>query len=450
MRHSTLALSIAICSSATFAGGLHQGDVLLEIVDGAIATGSITDEGTFPNRVFAATFGDSGCTPFTSDPGFNAPDGTFEPGTQIGWNALSGWRVWNGAGFDPAPDEFLEVSFLSLSFTVADEPADGFALFVEDDGSIHRHLDFCLNGCPAGCSPPAGAEVGVYLLELEVYATEAGVEASAPFWLVFNYESDELIHLEAIEWVNANLAGGGKEEHFDVWLLVGDEKLSTGAISEDGEPLADAARVFGAEFGEEPTEPFVADEPGFQLDDGTVAPGTPFGINIVQAVQGWNGAGFDDVTETVSLEFGPQSVSSGAGFAPGFVFTADGAGGFHDHFEIILEGADGADPTPGVYLIVLSLEFANGSLLPTRPFYFVMNLDQTEDDHDAAMDWVETNLVPLPVPDINVDGSVNGSDLGLLLGGWGPCEDCCADLDGDGQVDGTDLGILLGAWGGQP
>jgi len=52
--------------------------------------------------------------------------------------------------------------------------------------------------------------------------------------------------------------------------------------------------------------------------------------------------------------------------------------------------------------------------------------------------------------DIDGDLDVDGADLGLLLGEWGPCADCdaCAgDLDGDCDVDGGDLGILLGSWG---
>jgi hypothetical protein len=49
--------------------------------------------------------------------------------------------------------------------------------------------------------------------------------------------------------------------------------------------------------------------------------------------------------------------------------------------------------------------------------------------------------------DINRDGVVNGADLGLLLGEWGPCGAAClADFDCDGDVDGADLGQLLGAW----
>ena len=47
--------------------------------------------------------------------------------------------------------------------------------------------------------------------------------------------------------------------------------------------------------------------------------------------------------------------------------------------------------------------------------------------------------------DINGDGSVNGQDLGRLLGRWG--SPGVADLNGDGSTDGQDLGLLLGGWG---
>jgi hypothetical protein len=47
--------------------------------------------------------------------------------------------------------------------------------------------------------------------------------------------------------------------------------------------------------------------------------------------------------------------------------------------------------------------------------------------------------------DLNGDGVVNGDDLGILLGAWGP-GDGPADLNRDGTVDGNDLGIQLGAW----
>ena len=50
--------------------------------------------------------------------------------------------------------------------------------------------------------------------------------------------------------------------------------------------------------------------------------------------------------------------------------------------------------------------------------------------------------------DLDGNGVVDGGDLGLLLGSWGPCPSPCpADLDGNGAVDGGDLGLMLGAWG---
>jgi len=51
--------------------------------------------------------------------------------------------------------------------------------------------------------------------------------------------------------------------------------------------------------------------------------------------------------------------------------------------------------------------------------------------------------------DLNGSCSVDGADLGLLLGAWGcsPCNGCMMDMNFDGAVNGADLGILLGGWG---
>jgi len=63
-------------------------------------------------------------------------------------------------------------------------------------------------------------------------------------------------------------------------------------------------------------------------------------------------------------------------------------------------------------------------------------------------------LVPdMCVADLDSDGQVNASDLGILLGDWGACPTptssspyCISDLDCSGTVNASDLGILLGAW----
>lgn len=46
--------------------------------------------------------------------------------------------------------------------------------------------------------------------------------------------------------------------------------------------------------------------------------------------------------------------------------------------------------------------------------------------------------------DFDASGSIDGSDLGVLLASWGGPD---GDLNGDGVTDGADLGDLLAAWG---
>lgn len=49
--------------------------------------------------------------------------------------------------------------------------------------------------------------------------------------------------------------------------------------------------------------------------------------------------------------------------------------------------------------------------------------------------------------DLNVDGWIDGADLGLLLVAWGTSGQGGSDLDGDGVVGGADLSRLLNRWG---
>ena len=54
--------------------------------------------------------------------------------------------------------------------------------------------------------------------------------------------------------------------------------------------------------------------------------------------------------------------------------------------------------------------------------------------------------------DLNLNGIVEGGDLGVLLAFWGPVSPAFprADIDRDGLVNGADLGILLAFWGPCP
>jgi hypothetical protein len=52
----------------------------------------------------------------------------------------------------------------------------------------------------------------------------------------------------------------------------------------------------------------------------------------------------------------------------------------------------------------------------------------------------------LAIPgDLDGNGTVSGSDLTILLNGWGTA---AGDLNGDGTTDGSDMAVLLGNWNG--
>ncbi len=72
-----------------------------------------------------------------------------------------------------------------------------------------------------------------------------------------------------------------------------------------------------------------------------------------------------------------------------------------------------------------------------------------DDETGAAYIYALEQLCQMP-GDLNNDGLIDGADLILLLGAWGPCDDCrncAADLNGDCLVNPSDLLILLGNWG---
>lgn len=63
----------------------------------------------------------------------------------------------------------------------------------------------------------------------------------------------------------------------------------------------------------------------------------------------------------------------------------------------------------------------------------------------VAMDAASVKLSAGNPADLNGDGSVDASDLAILLSNWGGSG--IGDIDGSGTVDAGDLAALLGAWG---
>jgi len=75
--------------------------------------------------------------------------------------------------------------------------------------------------------------------------------------------------------------------------------------------------------------------------------------------------------------------------------------------------------------------------------------DETFHDYMSVTVLKASASTPCP-SDVDGSGAVDGSDLALVLNGWGPCAGCPGDIDGNGIIDGADLSLLLNAWGGCP
>jgi hypothetical protein len=78
-----------------------------------------------------------------------------------------------------------------------------------------------------------------------------------------------------------------------------------------------------------------------------------------------------------------------------------------------------------------------------RPF--VPGADCSDADGDGRADICNEAASP----DINGDGTVDGSDLGIMFSYWGG-SDAIADITRDGTVNGEDLGLMLIFWGPLP
>ncbi len=115
-----------------------------------------------------------------------------------------------------------------------------------------------------------------------------------------------------------------------------------------------------------------------------------------------------------------------------YLFVNDGFGNFsfHESFE-----------SPIAASCSLPVDMDNDGDLD---LVFVDELD------DSMLVLSNSGYSPPSIPgDLDGDGRVGGSDLGLMLASWGACgPPCPADLDGDGEVGGADLGRMLAGWTG--
>ncbi|MFM8731262.1 MAG: hypothetical protein ACKOGJ_01880 [Phycisphaerales bacterium] len=181
IRNASIVAATVAALIAPAALAQHADDVGLVVDAGRIHSVVVTPDGFGPpQRAFEGEFGADGVPWFAGDPGYDAEPGTFPVGSRVGVRFAAPLRVWDGTSFvATSPDgamsgERLRLSYLSLAAMSGAGPAPGFDLAVQPDGGWHIHPSMELLAAPGAAVP----DTGVYLVQLEIYSTDAAIAAS--------------------------------------------------------------------------------------------------------------------------------------------------------------------------------------------------------------------------------------------------------------------------------
>jgi hypothetical protein len=193
----------------------------------------------------------------------------------------------------------------------------------------------------------------------------------------------------------AALAGTAQAHVGDIGLKVINGQIVTGKVELIGgvDTVLPGERVFGGDFSE--FIPGYSDEPGLFAIDGEFAAGSGIGFTLYKALRVWNGSDFATVAgPTINIEFGPNSVTTPLTDGPldGFSFAVPASGGFDEHWDFILSDT----AATGIYLLEFDIWSTDSAIARSERTWIVLNYGQSELDHDAAIEYVEENIVPTP------------------------------------------------------
>lgn len=239
-----------VCASPAQGQAVHDVDIVIrQGADGAIETGLVGQSGIeWGKRVVRGRLDLSQFPNLTDDPGFDSQGGAFPAGTLIGLDLLAALREWDGDSFEDIDPDFA-MSVTKGSSVVTTPPADqrvpGFTFGAADGGGrFHHHVRFFLD--PYDISQPIP---GMWLLEIELWSTNAAVLPSEPVFIVFASGAQAVAQQDdAVAWVEQNLLGGpcsiaDLAEPFGILDLADIAAFIAAFVEED--PLADLSEPFG-------------------------------------------------------------------------------------------------------------------------------------------------------------------------------------------------------------
>lgn len=231
-----------------------------------------------------------------------------------------------------------------------------------------------------------------------------------------------------------NMATVALAQHADIRPFVENGQLKTSGFIDSTSTTIPGLRVFGYDFGEFLDDPYFTQDPGFNAAAGSGMPaGSLLSFIVPDAgsfglpsnLSYWNGTGTLDLNSWVSpgdaelrLSFGSSNlvVGDATGLQAGFnIQTVSADGSIHRHLNAFLNVGN-PDPAEGIYLLAMELHSSDAGIHNSLPFFLVYNNGLSEEVHDKAIDWVQSQLVPEPT------GIVLASFGALMgLGVWRRC-----------------------------
>jgi hypothetical protein len=212
----------------------------------------------------------------------------------------------------------------------------------------------------------------------------------------------------------SGLAGMASAHIGDVGLALVNGRLATGIVEEAGTPPVEfvslGERVFGADFTLAGGEVYT-DEPGFygsSLSAGgenTIPASSSLNFRILGNLRLWEPATstFSAAApgERLRIEFFGGAASRlsplDGSTVGGFSIPLGPTGGFDEHWDFFLDAAPGQTaPGAGIYLLSVDIELDNVSGSRSEPIWLVFNNGLSEAEHDEAIEYVESNIVPTP------------------------------------------------------
>ncbi|MEL6498313.1 MAG: GC-type dockerin domain-anchored protein [Planctomycetota bacterium] len=195
--------------------------------------------------------------------------------------------------------------------------------------------------------------------------------------------------------------------------------------------------------------------PGFDTLFNTFPPSSAIAYAHRAALRQWNGSDFDTISaETLRMSFGPLAGATTPPSDPstpvlGPFVGVNSNGEYHNHFTFRLElggsPADGPE-SQGVFLAELEMQIDDGSLLPSDPFWLVINNNADSAEVIAALDYARTQVGGCAevacVADTNGDGALSPGDFNAWVLAFNTGAPSC-DQNGDGQCNPGDFNAWI-------